>query len=220
MDDEVLNQPPPLVDFNLFATDRALRESVAREGAGWACAQLEAYGRIAGSAEAIEWGVLANECPPVLRTHDRYGHRRDEVEFHPAWHHLMRLAVEHGLHNLPWSQPQPGAHVARAALAMLASQNEAGHVCPISMTYAAAPVVRQDDAVAAEWFPRLCSNRYDPSFRPVRHKEGALVGMAMTERQGGSDVRANITRAERLGNREGNGPEDDNSEIVGRIVAN
>jgi putative acyl-CoA dehydrogenase len=132
--EEVPNQPPPLVDYNLFSTDRALRDAVAREGAGWACAELEEYGRRAGSAEAIEWGVLANESPPVLRTHDRSGNRRDEVEFHPAWHHLMRLAVEAGIHNLPWAQPRPGAHAARAALAMLAAQNEAGHVCPISMT--------------------------------------------------------------------------------------
>jgi len=202
VDDEVLNQPPPLTDFNLFATDRALRECVAREGAGWACAQLGEYGRIAGSAEAIEWGVLANEHPPVLQTHDRYGHRRDEVEFHPAWHHLMRLAVEHGIHNLPWANPRPGAHVARAALAMLASQNEAGHVCPISMTYSAAPVLRRDDAIAAEWLPRLRSTRYDPSFRPAPRKEGALIGMAMTEKQGGSDLRTNTTRAEPLGDRQ------------------
>ena len=202
MNDEVLNQPPPLQDYNLFATDRALREAVAREGAGWACAQLAEYGRIAGSAEAIAWGAQANEHPPVLHTHDRYGRRRDEVEFHPAWHHLMRLAVEHGIHSLPWAGPRPGAHVARAALLMLASENEAAHICPISMTYAAAPVLRHDAALAGEWLPRICSMRYDPSFRPASRKEGALVGMAMTEKQGGSDVRANITRAEAIGNGE------------------
>src|SRR5262245_36778749 len=132
---EALNQPPPLVDTNLFATDRALRDAVVREGAAWACAQLEAFGAAMGSAEAIEWGTLANQYPPVLRTHDRYGRRRDEVEFHPAWHNLMRMAVEQGIHSLPWAAPQAGAHVARAALAMLASENEAGHMCPISMTY-------------------------------------------------------------------------------------
>ena len=196
MDDEFLNQPPPLVDYNLFATDRVLREAVAREGAGWACAELEEYGRMAGSAEAIEWGVLANEYPPVLQTHDRYGQRRDEVEFHPAWHHLMRLAVEDGIHNAPWARPRPGAHVARAALAMLASENEAGHICPISMTYAAAPVLRQNDAIFDEWNPLICSTSYDPAFRPAPEKQGALIGMAMTEKQGGSDVRANVTRAE------------------------
>ena len=202
MNHEVLNQPPPLVDYNLFSTDRALREAVAREGAGWACAQIEEYGRKVGTAEAIEWGVLANEHPPVLHTHDRYGHRRDEVEFHPAWHHVMRLAVEYGIHNLPWACPRPGAHVARAALAMLASQNEAGHVCPISMTYSSVPVLRHESALAAEWEPRIHSTQYDPSFRPASEKAGALVGMAMTEKQGGSDVRANTTRAEHVGNRE------------------
>ena len=190
------NQPPPLENFNLFATDRVLREAVVREGAGWACAELEEYGRKAGSAEAIEWGRLANEYPPVLHTHDRYGERRDEVEFHPAWHHLMALAMEHGIHSAPWARPCAGAHVARAAVAMLASENEAGHICPISMTYAAAPVLRQDDSLAAEWNPRIFSTAYDPSFRPATEKRGALIGMAMTEKQGGSDVRANTTRAE------------------------
>ena len=200
MDDEVLNQPPPLVDYNLFATDRALREAVVREGAGWACAQLEEYGRQVGTAEAIEWGVLANEHPPVLHTHDRWGNRRDEVEFHPAWHHVLRLAVENGIHNLPWAHPRPGAHVARAALAMLASQNEAGHVCPVSMTYSVVPVLHRNEALAREWEPRIHSTRYDPSFRPAPEKQGVLMGMAMTEKQGGSDVRANITRAVPAGN--------------------
>ena len=123
-----VNQPPPLVNYNLFTTDRALCAAVAREGAGWACAELEEFGRIVGTAELIEWGRLANEYPPVLHTHDRYGNRRDEVTFHPAWHQLMSLAVAHGMHYLPWADPRPGSHVARAALAMLASQNEAGHM--------------------------------------------------------------------------------------------
>src|SRR6185295_3585008 len=117
-----------------------LRGGCPREGAGWACEELHEFGRKSGTAEALEWGVAANENPPVLHTHDRYGHRRDEVEFHPAWHNVMRLAVEHRIHSLPWSNPGPGAHVARAALAMLASENESGHVCPISMTYSVVPV--------------------------------------------------------------------------------
>jgi len=199
---EVLNQPPPLVDYNLFSTDRALRDAIMREGAGWACAELHEYGRQMGTAEAIEWGVLANEYPPVLHTYDRYGNRRDEVTFHPAWNNVMRLAMEHGIHNLPWSHPRCGAHVARAALAMIASQNEAGHVCPISMTYAAVPVLRHDPTLSGEWEPRIHSTHYDPSFRPAQEKEGVLVGMAMTEKQGGSDVRANTTRAELAGNGE------------------
>ena len=196
MNHQVLNQPPPLADYNLFATDRALRTAVAREGAGWACSELEEFGRKAGTAEAIEWGALANQYPPVLHTHDRYGNRRDEVEFHPSWHNLMRLAIEHRIHSRPWSDPGPGAHVARAAFAMLASENEAGHLCPVSMTYSAVPVLRRHPALAAEWEPRIFSGHYDPSFRPAHEKSGVLVGMAMTEKQGGSDVRANTTRAE------------------------
>lgn len=199
MEDEVLNQPPPLAGYNLFSTDRPLREAVTRENAAWACAQLETFGNTLGTGEAIEWGRLANEYPPVLRTHDRFGHRRDEVEFHPAWHRLMRLAVEQGIHNLPWTSARPGSHVARAALAILAAENEAGHMCPISMTYSAVPVLRHDAGIAREWIPRICSNEYDPSFRQASSKQGVLVGMAMTEKQGGSDVRANITRAEPLG---------------------
>ncbi len=202
MNHDVFNQPPPLVNYNLFSTDRALRDAVKREGAGWAWDRIEAYGARLGTAEAIHWGELANLFPPVLHTHDRYGKRRDEVEFHPAWHALMELAVENGVHNLPWARPHAGAHVARAALAMLASENEAGHVCPISMTYSAAPVIHRDAETAPEWGPRLNSTSYDSSFQPASRKGGALIGMAMTEKQGGSDVRANTTRAESIGGRE------------------
>ncbi len=196
------NQPPPLVDRNLFSTDRVLREAVEREGAGWACPQLDEFGRKVGSAEALEWGFQANEYPPVLHTHDRYGERRDEVEFHPAWHSLMRLAVENGIHNLPWAHPKAGAHAARAALAMLAAQNEAGHVCPISMTYSAVPVLTANQDIGRDWIPRVCSTSYDRAFRPALEKKGVLLGMGMTEKQGGSDVRANITRAEPAGSGE------------------
>ncbi len=198
MNHDVLNQPPPLTDYNPFAIDRALREAVAREGAVWACESIHAFAQKTGSAEVIEWGFQANQNPPVLHTHDRYGHRRDEIEFHPAWHNLMRLAVEHRIHSLPWAESKPGSHVARAALAMIASQNEAGHLCPISMTYSAVPVLKHHPALAKEWLPRICSAEYDPHFRPAAEKSGAIIGMAMTEKQGGSDVRANTTRAEHL----------------------
>ncbi len=150
----------------------------------------------------LEHGALANANPPILHTHDRYGHRRDEVEFHPSWHAVMRLAVEHGVHSSPWANPRPGAHVARAAAAMLASECEAGHVCPISMTYSSVPVLRRDPDLAREWGPRLHSTVYDSSFQPASQKSGALIGMAMTEKQGGSDVRGNNTRAEPIGNGE------------------
>ncbi len=199
---EVQNQPPPLADVDLFSNDRALREAVVREGAGWASNGLAEYGGILGSAESLECGALANAHPPVLHTHDRYGHRRDEVEFHPSWHNMMRLAIEHGVHSSPWANPRTGAHVARAAAAMLASECEAGHVCPVSMTYSSVPVLRRDAALAREWEPHVHSTRYDSSFQPVSQKTGALIGMAMTEKQGGSDVRANSTRAEPIGNGE------------------
>ncbi len=198
---DALNQPPPL-NLDLFASDRVLREGLVREGAAWACAQVEEFSRHVSSAEVAERGRLANEHPPVLHTHDRFGNRRDEVEFHPAWHELIGLGVGAGIHSLPWTEPRTGAHVARAALALLASENEAGHMCPISMTYSAVPVLRREEVLAGEWLPKICSRQYDPRFQPVPEKHGVLIGMGMTEKQGGSDVRANVTRAEPIGDRE------------------
>jgi len=191
------NQPPPLVDYDLFATNRPLAEVVRRE-APWAEERASALGRTLGG-EPLEWGRLANENAPVLRTHDRFGNRIDEVEYHPAYHALMRLSVEHGLHALPWREAMPGAHVARAALLMLAMQVEPGHGCPISMTFSALPALRAQPDLADEWRPLLTSLVYDPGLRPPAQKAGVLCGMAMTERQGGSDVRANTTVAEPLG---------------------
>src|SRR5438874_57513 len=196
---EVANQPPPLEGYNLFTSDRVLIEAVRREAA-WADERVRRLGEIAGG-EPLAWGRLANTNPPVLRTHDRYGNRIDEVEFHPAWHELMRLAVANELHALPWREPQPGAHAARAALSYMLSQVEAGHGCPISMTYSAVPALRAAPEVAAEWEPRLTSTAYDPRPIPASEKTGALCGMAMTEKQGGSDVRANTTRAHPVGAR-------------------
>jgi len=192
---EVLNQPPPLVDYNLFETDPILTEALRREGGEWAQEKVKEFGRRVGSVEAIQWGFQANENPPVLHTHDRYGHRVDEVEFHPAWHNLMQLSIEFGLHNLPWREPRDGAHVARAAMMMIASQNEYGHLCPISMTYSIVPSLRKEPKIAKEWEPLLHSTTYDPRFLPTKQKKGMICGMAMTEKQGGSDVRANTTRA-------------------------
>ncbi len=178
------NQPPPLAGYNLVGENRPLVEGLRREGAGWAEERALDFGATLGG-EPLEWGRLANEHPPELHTHDRFGERIDEVEFHPAWHSLLRLAVEHELHALPWRAPQPGAHVARGASFMALTQVEAGVGCPLSMTYAAVPVLSTHGH--DEWAARLCSTSYD---------DGALAGMAMTERQGGSDVRANTTRAE------------------------
>jgi putative acyl-CoA dehydrogenase len=195
------NQPPPLAGYDLYGENRPLVEAVAREGAGWADAELRALGTLLGG-DPLEWGRLANEHPPKLRTHDRFGERIDEVEFHPAWHELLRLGVEHGLHASPWREPGPGAHVARAAAFATLAQVEAGVGCPLSMTFASVPALRADPDLADEWLPLLTSTAYDPGFRPATAKAGATCGMAMTERQGGSDVRANEMRAQPLGDGE------------------
>jgi len=192
---EVLNQVPPLVGYNLFRSDPILREAIEREGAPWIEDRANQLGQILGGEEAIQWGFDANNNLPVLMTHDARGQRIDEVRFHPAWHALMGLAVEYGVHNLPWAAPRSGAHVARAAMMYLVGQNEPGHSCPISMTYACIPSLRRQSEVAAEWEPRVASNTYDSRLLPAHEKRGALFGMAMTEKQGGSDVRANTTRA-------------------------
>jgi putative acyl-CoA dehydrogenase len=191
---EVTNQVPPPHGYDA-AADPALLEGLRREGAAWAEDELHELGVLAGSEQAAEWGRIANENEPVLRTHDRFGHRVDEVEFHPHWHDLMRVAVGHGLHAAPWREERAGSHVARAAKFYLWSQVEAGHTCPVSMTYAAVPALRATPDLA-EWAePLLASREYDFGLREPRGKRGLIAGMSMTEKQGGSDVRANTTRA-------------------------
>ncbi|HXX09644.1 MAG TPA: acyl-CoA dehydrogenase family protein, partial [Pseudolabrys sp.] len=193
---EVRNQPPPLEPYNLFASDAVLREAVRREGASWANGELDALGGVLGKPETIQFGFDANKFTPQLRILDRYGHRLDEVEFHPAWHELLRLALEAGLHSSPWADPKPGAHVARAAGTYMLGQIESGVYCPIAMTYGSVSTLRQTPAIASEWLPRIFSRDYDQRFCPARMKSSALVGMGMTENQGGSDLRTNTTRAE------------------------
>jgi putative acyl-CoA dehydrogenase len=192
---EVRNQVPPLVGYDV-ADDAALLAAAGREGAGWAAGELHVLGHLAGSAATGEQARLANEHPPVLRTHDRWGNRIDEVEFHPAWHALMATAVGHGLHAAPWADQRPGAHVARVAKFYVWTQAEPGHGCPISMTYAAIPALRNAPGLAGRFEPLLTARSYDPGLLPPETKAGLLAGMAMTEKQGGSDVRANTTRAE------------------------
>ncbi|WP_406404816.1 isovaleryl-CoA dehydrogenase [Streptomyces sp. NBC_00879] len=191
---DVFNQVPELVGHDT-AEDLALLDGLVREGAGWATEEVHRLGRLSGSAEAQEWGRLANEHPPVLRTHDRYGHRIDTVEFHPAWHELMRTAVTHGLHAAVWADDREGAHVARAAK-FYTWRAEAGHGCPVSMTYAAIPALRQSPELAGQYEPLLSAGSYDFGLRAPLTKTGLLAGMSMTEKQGGSDVRANTTRAQ------------------------
>jgi putative acyl-CoA dehydrogenase len=195
---EVINQVPPLAGHDV-AADQALLTSLARYKAGRVVPELHELGKAAGSAEVIELARLANDCPPVLRTHDRHGRRIDEVEFHPAWHKLMTTAVNHGLHAAPWASSEPGAHIARAAKFYVWTQAEAGHGCPISMTYSVVPALRHAPDLAARFEPLLTAASYDPGLRVPDGKSGLLAGMAMTEKQGGSDVRANTTRAEPAG---------------------
>jgi putative acyl-CoA dehydrogenase len=182
---EVLNQPPPLEDYNLFERDVVLREAVEREAGRWGFAKLREFGATVGG-EPLRLGAVADRNPPVLWTHDRYGNRIDDVEFHPAWTELLRLGIRAGIPSLPWRDPRPGAHAVRGAMLFLLSQAEAGVMCPLSMTYASIPTLRQAPAVAAQWERRLTDDDPDKS---------ALCGMAMTEKQGGSDVRANTTTA-------------------------
>jgi putative acyl-CoA dehydrogenase len=204
---EVLNQAPPLVEYNLFDSDRALVEAVRREGGGWGEPVIRELGRLVGTAEVQAWGFQANQNPPVLRTHDRYGNRIDEVDFHPAWHALLDLACRYGVHSGPWREPRPGAHVVRAALFLLASENEYGHLCPVSMTYSVVPALRKQPELYAAWEPGILTSAYDRRFRPAPEKSGLLLGMAMTEKQGGSDVRANTTQAVAAGAASGPGAE-------------
>ena len=192
---EVLNQVEPLVDLDLYASDPVLAELVDAEGGAIHDPLLRGYGRNIGSARAYRWGFDANRYHPTLLTHDPRGRRIDQVEFHPAWHALMELSVSHRVHSLPWVTEE-GGFVARAAQMMMMAGVEAGHGCPISMTAAVVPALRHAPDIAKEWEPLLTSNVYDPRFAPISEKEGALMGMGMTEKQGGSDVRANTTVAE------------------------
>ncbi len=199
---EVRNQVPPLAGYDV-AADQALQAAVDREGAGWAAAELTELGRLAGAPATRELARLANACPPRLHTHDARGYRVDEVEYHPAYHQLMTTAVEHGLHAAPWADTRPGAHVARAAKFYVWTQAEAGHGCPISMTYASVPALRHAADLARQFEPLLAASRYQPGLTEPGRKAGLLAGMAMTEKQGGSDVRANTTRAEPAGQQPG-----------------
>jgi len=191
----VLNQPAPLHGHNLYAGDTALREAVQRNGGHWAEDDLQRYGEVCGRPEWIERGFQANHYKPEFEPHDRVGNRIDQVHYHPAYHQLMQLALSEGLHSAPWTDPKPGAHVVRAAKYYLHSQVESGHGCPITMTFASVPSIKLTPALAQEWLPKILNRGYDPSNRPHTEKSALTIGMGMTEKQGGSDVRANTTTA-------------------------
>jgi putative acyl-CoA dehydrogenase len=191
----VFNQAPPLENYNLFDSDCALKEAVSREGAGWIDAEARELGELLGRSETISLGVLANRFAPELRTHDRFGYRIDEVTYHPAYHELMRIGISARTHALPWIEKRQGVHVARAALVMLRHQIDEGTSCPLTMTFSAIPSLRLQPELASEWEPQALSSVYDFRSIPALEKQGILLGMGMTERQGGSDVRANTTSA-------------------------
>ena len=195
---EVFNQARPFGDVNLLQCDPALQEAFAREGAAWAGDELDTLGAALGRKELQELARSANANGPRLVNFDRSGERIDEVEFHPAWHALMQLLIGAGVHASPWADPRPGAQVARAAAYLLFGQVENGTQCPATMTYASVPALRRAPQIAAKWLPKILSREYDPRSLPVEHKRGALIGMGMTEKQGGTDVRANTTRATEL----------------------
>jgi putative acyl-CoA dehydrogenase len=199
---EVFNQPAPLEPFHAWRSDLALREAVTREGGGWAGPELDAYGAAAGGP-LFAAGFLAERNPPQFHSHDRYGRRIALVEYHPAYHELMGTAIRAGLPSLPWTDPRPGAHVARAALEYMHNHADSGSGCPLTMTFAAIPTLRLQPDVAADWIARATARAYDGANRPWHEKAGITLGMAMTEKQGGTDVRANTTRARPLG---GEGP--------------
>ncbi len=188
-----------LADFNLYLQDAALQEAVRREGAAWAHDSLATFGKLTGTADYRALGALANRYGPELETHDRFGNRTDLVTFHPAYHSLMQTSIEHGLHSSPWTEPKSGAHVARAARVYMHTQVDAGHGCPITMTFAAVPSLRTTPELAKIWEPKVTARVYDPRNVPAADKMGLTIGMAMTEKQGGSDVRANTTRAYPIG---------------------
>jgi len=189
------NHPDDLVDYNLFTSNAALVDALEREGASAARGRLTKLGAQLGTREMFALGDSANRNPPVLKLFDRFGNRLDEVEFHPAWHELMRRLVAEGLHTSPWAEPRAGAHVERAAAYMLWGEIENGTQCPATMTYGAVPALARQGEDFAAWIPRLLSRHYDPRLLPIGQKTGALMGMGMTEKQSGSDVRANTTRA-------------------------
>jgi putative acyl-CoA dehydrogenase len=195
----VENQPPPFAGRNLYLTDLALREAVQREAGDWLDERASALGALAGSEDVLALGEAANRNKPELVSFDRYGRRLDEVRFHPSYHSLMALAMEHRIHDLPWTLDMPGRHLGHAALLAIFTQAEAGTMCPIDMSYAAVPTLRAQPDLTSPWLEKLIGGRYDSSLRPIADKLGITVGMAMTEKQGGSDVRANTTRAQPLG---------------------
>ena len=199
----VINQPLPLESYNFYSSDIALQQAVSQTVTPAHCKTLQQVGHLLGQSEIIKLGFQANKFKPEFHSHDRYGRRIDEVEYHPAYHQLMRTSIENGLHSIPWTENSTDANVYRAAMSYMMAQVEAGHCCPITMTFAAIPTLRKQPDIAQQWEPRITHRSYDPANKPFFEKTGLTTGMAMTEKQGGSDVRANTTQAQPLGKRGG-----------------
>ena len=202
---QVFNQTPALEAYNLYQQDQALQEALRREGGAWGEDKVSALGDILGQATWIERGFQANKVLPEFHSHDRFGHRQDKVDFHPAYHELMRLATEQGIQSLPWNNPKPGAHVVRMAMNYLYNQNESGSACPLTMTFACVPALQKTPSIAKIWLPKILASEYDPRNLPLDKKSSATIGMAMTEKQGGTDVRANTSFATPLTDKHGSG---------------
>lgn len=196
--DKTFNQPPILENYNLFTSDEALQTAAQANGGAWNNERAAHFGEILGRGETLELGNLANKNLPVLKTHDRFGNRLDTVEFHPSYHELMRISMENETHSLAWTSENSGKYVARSVLAFLKQQVDEGTSCPLTMTFAVIPSLKIEPEIAREWLPKVLAREYDARFLPVAEKRGATFGMAMTEPQGGSDVRANTTFAEKL----------------------
>ncbi len=199
MNHEVFNQVPAYEDVNLFQQDTFLKELMEQSSADWASVQVSDYGKLVGSHSWTEKGHQANRNSPVFHSHDRFGNRIDAIEFHPAYHDIMNAGISHSLHALPWTNPKPGAHFARLAMNYMHAQNEAGTNCPITMTFSCVPALKKHFPHAEEWLQKITAPVYDPANKPYFEKDGLTIGMAMTEKQGGTDVRANTTTAKAVG---------------------
>lgn len=196
---EVSNQVPDLHDYNLYSSDTVLQAALQDSAANWYAPELMRLGAALGTQETLQLGQLANQHVPELQTHDRFGNRIDRVDFHPSWHRLLAMQRQAGLHALPWAQPRAGAHIARTAAYYLQAQVESGSLCPVTMTYAAIPLLQQEPALFATLQAQLYSTQHDERDLPLAEKKSMLIGMGMTEKQGGSDVRSNTTVARPLG---------------------
>ena len=204
---EVENMPPYMGHQDLWKNDKNLRDAVNREGAGWAEKNLSAFGHLMGSTEMFDHAEKANKNPPELKAFDQYGNRINYVDYHPSYHHLLGVAIKNEIPSFAWNHKKEGSQVAHMALTYMFNQVEGGVMCPMAMTYSVIPALKHNRELEAQWLPKVLSNQYDDRDIPIDQKLGGTIGMFMTEKQGGSDVRANSTRAKPVSSSVGNGSE-------------